>query len=389
MPTPIPCCGSLAVATFTTTCQYDSTNHWTNIDSQADLVNNCTRPVTADVTFYLQVTEDDPPTGGWVCWDQVTLPGQQFPGGTTTTLLDTWAREQIPPRYYYYRLLIRIESPDLCQTLDTYSAPDGLCTPTGAQVPEHTTCIIPPPPEPTSTPTPTHAPTCAPTPYWCTSSSPNINPWSNELHGVAAITTDDIWAVGSHDLAIGTESLVQHWNGSAWNLLTVPSVGGLRAVAKVQTVVPTPELWAVGENGVLHYTNAAWTANTNVTGMNGVVARNPTDVWVVGSNIQHWAGSWSTPVAANGTLNSVASVADNNAWAVGFTGTAPNRRPLIKHWNGTQWVNETHVPTFTTDAFLNGIDRYNATNIWAVGAYADAAGLYCAPILGHQNQDFK
>ena len=141
-------------------------------------------------------------------------------------------------------------------------------------------------------------------------------------------------------------------------------------------MVPTPEVWAVGDNGVLHYVNGAWTANPNVTGMNGVVARNPTDVWAVGSNIQHWNGSWSTPVAANGILKGVASKADNNAWAVGFTATAPNRRPLIEHWDGTQWQNETHVPSFTTDSFLNSVDLYSATNIWAVGAYADGVGHY-------------
>ena len=60
-------------------------------------------------------------------------------------------------------------------------------------------------PTSTPTPTPTHAPTCAPAPYWCTSVSPNVNPGSNELHGVAAITKDDMWAVGSHNLYIGTD----------------------------------------------------------------------------------------------------------------------------------------------------------------------------------------
>ena len=66
-PTPLPCCGSLAVATFITGCEYDPGNYWTNISYQADVINSCTRSVTADVTFYLQVTADDPPTTNWVC----------------------------------------------------------------------------------------------------------------------------------------------------------------------------------------------------------------------------------------------------------------------------------------------------------------------------------
>ncbi len=232
---------------------------------------------------------------------------------------------------------------------------------------------------PTNTPTntPTHAVTCALTPYWCTAISPNINPGSNELRGLAAVTNGDIWAVGNHTTQGATDSLVQHWDGGAWAIVTVTPVGGLRAIAKVQTVVPTPELWAMGDSGALHYANGNWITDSHITGMNGVVALTANDVWAVGNKIQHFDGqTWGSSTSANGTLNAVAAVSQNDVWAVGFTGGAP-AHTLIKHWNGSSWQT---VPgaTIPTDSFLKSVDSFNSptnpNNVWAVGSYADANG---------------
>ncbi len=230
-------------------------------------------------------------------------------------------------------------------------------------------------------PTPTATPTvlCDLSSNWCTGISPNYGPFNNELHGVAVISQDDIWAVGGHDIsAEGGHSLVEFWNNVEWSVVSSPDVGTLNGVAAVSA----NDVWAVGDNGIIHYDGTSWTQQQGQSGAKGVSARNANDVWVVGSDIRHWTGSWnaSTPVPGGGTLNGVAAVTSSIAWAVGYTGSGyPDRRPLIVRWNGSTWSTFSS-PSFTTDAYLTSIDFYgNQTpepgnlhtldHMWVVGAY--------------------
>jgi hypothetical protein len=43
------------------------------------------------------------------------------------------------------------------------------------------------------------------------------------------------------------------------------------------------------------------------------------------------------PGAAGTFLDGVAATSADNAWAVGYTGTEPNAKTLILHWNGKTW----------------------------------------------------
>lgn len=65
------------------------------------------------------------------------------------------------------------------------------------------------------------------------------------LHAIAALTPDDIWAVGG-DTSSSTRSLLLHWNGTAWSQDTGPSVSGNPTLLSVAAVPGTSQLWAVG-----------------------------------------------------------------------------------------------------------------------------------------------
>src|SRR5215469_1777094 len=60
---------------------------------------------------------------------------------------------------------------------------------------------------------------------WSLVPTPNVD-LQNELLGVYAAATDDVWAVGYHDDVGGTDGdvLVEHWNGSTWAVLPPPKI---------------------------------------------------------------------------------------------------------------------------------------------------------------------
>jgi hypothetical protein len=138
--------------------------------------------------------------------------------------------------------------------------------------------------------------------------------------------------------------------------------------------------------------------------LNGVSAAAPTDVWAVGGStsnatgprqntvIERWDGTaWhlvSSPPADN--LHSVAVISSDDVWAVGGalnygTGYHPYR-PLIEHWNGTQWsVVPGNAPTSFVQ--LNGVAALAANDVWAVGEIdtgQPTLGTY-RPLLEHWN----
>jgi hypothetical protein len=49
--------------------------------------------------------------------------------------------------------------------------------------------------------------------------------------------------VGQSSTASGTQSLIEQWNGAAWNVIASPGAGELRGIA----VVSATDIWAVGQ----------------------------------------------------------------------------------------------------------------------------------------------
>lgn len=240
---------------------------------------------------------------------------------------------------------------------------------------------------------------------WVVVPSPDIGTESNYLclnvlYGVAAVSPNDIWAVGYYyDYAISRpQTLILHWDGATWAVVPSPSPGAENYLRGV-VAVSANDVWAVGYYSTysigsgsrtltLHWDGITWSVvpSPNVgTGDNflyGVAAVSTNDVWVVGNYIgnaertltMHWDGtSWSiisspNPIPEPGVgtfhLHGIAAVSANDIWAVGdysicFSGS----RPLILHWNGAAW----NVVPGPQNGTLSGITVVSPNNIWAVG----------------------
>src|SRR5687767_12153324 len=62
---------------------------------------------------------------------------------------------------------------------------------------------------------------------WTDVPTPDTGSPHNAFNGVAALASNDVWAVGAYDL-FGTEGpkqLIAHWNGMSWSQASTPLLG--------------------------------------------------------------------------------------------------------------------------------------------------------------------
>ena len=85
---------------------------------------------------------------------------------------------------------------------------------------------------------------------WKQVTSPNPGGSSNtdELFGVATASSKNAWAVGDYDNGTASRTLIEHWNGTSWQQVKSPNLGGLsdhNTLDAVGAGSPT-NVWAVG-----------------------------------------------------------------------------------------------------------------------------------------------
>lgn len=174
---------------------------------------------------------------------------------------------------------------------------------------------------------------------WTAVPSPNISNRTHRLEDVAAIASNDVWAVGYYrNLTELYKTLILHWNGSSWSITPSPNFPGENFLYGVSGTSAN-DVWAVGGawDGVtnkqifLHWNGSSWSqvdgpgGPTACVGCSGdVLAMGPDDVWAAGSNIGHWDGTqWSlvpnpdVPGAIGLTMRSLAKIGTCDAWTVG------------------------------------------------------------------------
>ena len=226
---------------------------------------------------------------------------------------------------------------------------------------------------------------------WSIIPSPNPSPsngnyivdWSN-LSGVAAVSADNVWAVGSYEESTSSgpdleQKLLEHWDGNSWSILPSPSTDTNESLAGVGTV-SLNDVWAVGSS-VEHWDGTSWT-NTLGIGGTGIAIVSANDIWAVGGSGQiisgkyitqplteHWNGTkWSiipNPSTTCGcSLVGVAAISSNDVWAIG-NGDAYT---LIEHWDGTSWSIIYSGINSSNDSGLFGASADSANDVWVVGS---------------------
>jgi erythromycin esterase-like protein len=235
---------------------------------------------------------------------------------------------------------------------------------------------------------------------WTVVPSPALGP-ASQLRGVRGTSASDVWAVGSYfdDTANMRKTLILHWDGHAWTQVTSPSPGGTDNELFGVRAVSGTDAWAVGydvtsgstdQTLILHWDGTAWTQvaspspGTAGTVLEAVAATSSTDAWAVGSSFTadtektltlHWNGhKWAQVASPNrGTddeLFAVRGTSSSDTWAVGVSVIGGVDQTLALHWNGSTW---TRVATpdpggSGVSSDLVGVAGTAANDTWAVGS---------------------
>jgi hypothetical protein len=192
---------------------------------------------------------------------------------------------------------------------------------------------------------------------------------SPEFNGAAAISPNDIWAVGDAELHGSTSparAIVDHWNGHRWRLVPVPPSGRYSRLVGV-TALSATNVWAVGVVGVdsgRRVTERTLTVHWNGKVWKRVPSPNPATPYTP-------AGSIDDSLAA------VAGDSSHDVWAVGqyyrVAATGDHAvHPLVLQWNGTRWraVSSLDPSGPTHRSSLSGVVASSSTGVWAVGSAA-------------------
>src|SRR5258708_31971486 len=91
---------------------------------------------------------------------------------------------------------------------------------------------------------------------WTGVPPPNPGTFANSLNGVAVVSACGAWAVGSYDNGTVQQTLVEHWNGSAWNRAPSPDPGAGTILSGLDAAART-DIWAAGS-----YTAVSRAGNT-------------------------------------------------------------------------------------------------------------------------------
>jgi hypothetical protein len=226
------------------------------------------------------------------------------------------------------------------------------------------------------------------------------------LNGIAAYAQNNVWAVGSTgNNGSTTFTLIEHWTGKSWNVVSSPNVGQYANSLSAIAIVSANDIWAVGtfvtfpapeegfsQNLIEHWDGSSWkvvsspnigskTEPTDNT-LAGVTAVSTNDVWAVGyaggkTLIEHWNGkTWSIVSSPNiGTnvnfLYGATAISATDIWAVGDTpgGVRSGSVTLTEHWNGKTWSIVSSPNVGTLGSYLNGVSALASNNVWSVGDY--------------------
>jgi hypothetical protein len=242
---------------------------------------------------------------------------------------------------------------------------------------------------------------------WKVVKSLNQGKYGSQFNSVAAVSANDVWAVGSYSKNPGAGTLTEQWNGTQWKVVKSPSPGTYNSELFAVVAVSANDVWAVGDYGNSDGTGGTLTEQWNGTQWKvvkspspgtynselfAVVAVSANDVWAVGGYgnsdgttstlTEQWNGTqWSmirSPVSKIGQgpqngLYGVAAVSANNVWAVGKLDSTG--MTLTEQWNGTQWSVVSSPSPGTNGNELSAVAAVSANDVWAVGNFGNNNSL--------------
>jgi hypothetical protein len=232
-----------------------------------------------------------------------------------------------------------------------------------------------------------------------------------EFDGVSCSSSTDCFLTGDSVPEISTggqpnfQPLIEHWDGTAWTVVTLAGASGYSGLVAVSCPSAT-SCAAIGDSArIEHWDGSTWSIAPLVTvtsqsRLNSVSCATATSCFAVGSYqaslgaytlIEHWNGrKWSVTHSPNPTgtfissLDSVSCTSASRCTAVGTYEAAQSQKTLVERWNGTTWaIVRSPNPSGALLAELNGVSCLNGTNCTAVGLAFTRSGS--EPLIEHWN----
>jgi hypothetical protein len=193
-----------------------------------------------------------------------------------------------------------------------------------------------------------------------------VDSGSFSIGGLSCISATSYYAVGRHSpVGGGPQTLVEHWNGSAWSIIPSPNPPGA---------------------------TASW--------FNDVSCSSETSCVAVGGSagatlVEHWNGtSWSivpSPNAGSGSsaLTAVSCVSASSCIAVGENSvTGSFETPFAQLWDGSSWSMIADPTTGGPGGSLASLSCFSATSCFGVGiayfAVDDQPGFFAPQAYAQQ-----
>ncbi len=236
---------------------------------------------------------------------------------------------------------------------------------------------------------------------WAQEPSPSPSASGNNfLSAVTATSASNAWAVGYYGTDPADHTLIEHWNGTRWKQLPSPNPGGPARTNVLYSVAATSasNAWAVGyyytgtanQTLIEHWNGTAWakvpspspSSSNNI--LTAVAVTSATSAWAVGTYyngiafqtlIERWNGAtWKkvpgpNPGSATNSFTGLTVTSATSAWAVGYYRSGSAYRTLIARWNGKAWTQVPSPNLNSSNNFLEAVDATSATSAWAVGYY--------------------
>jgi hypothetical protein len=250
---------------------------------------------------------------------------------------------------------------------------------------------------------------------WAVIPSPSPGARQNILYGVAAIADGDVWAVGAVEDATGLwHTLTEHWDGKTWSVVPSIDSGANGNQFYAVNAVSSSSVYAAGQQSaaafpsqtlIEHWNGKSWSVVSAPTDSGGsdvplgitgtdallsVVGDRETSVapytTLVVAGAPKSLANIATPNSGAGEndLFAATTAADGSTWAVGWfiDPSSGNHQTLIEHGVSAQWSIDASPNPGSGDNGLAAVTAVPGGGLWAVGVTA-GKGNFSTLILHH------
>jgi hypothetical protein len=233
----------------------------------------------------------------------------------------------------------------------------------------------------------------------------------NSLNGLAAISANNVWAVGySQAVNSHANALILRWNGQKWSPMNLPAAFQSMMLHTI-AAVSADNVWVFGDNETdtnglptaslaAHWNGQTWNTfpllqgSPDVLNLNVVHALSASDIWglaqesnpsegdnqILTTRLLHWNGQHWNPVNIPPAHNNLASLTASGPKDIWLVGSASGNMPLIEHWNGQSW--QSAAQKQAQPGFLNDVTIIKGKVWTAGGLYTDNSGEeFAGPLL--------